>query len=119
MLATVFGALVCSAAAGGVARLRHEARFGARQDALWRHILLRTGEIVSNAANLHRSEVERITMAELEPLIALHVSLADFMSDADREAVRTFLVGVTRRHLLAALDRRDDGACRDAWAGAA
>jgi cytochrome b len=119
MLATVLSALVFSAAAGGVARLRQEARFGARQDALWRHILVRTSHIVSNASGLHRTEVERLAMAELGPLIAMHVALAEFMPDGDREAVKSFLEGATRRHILAELDRRQDAADVSALAGAA
>jgi hypothetical protein len=110
MLATAAGALACSVAAGSLARLRHEARFGARQEALWRHILRRTEEIVRGASGLHRLDVERLAMAALEPLIAMHVALADFMPEADQRAVETFLLGVTRRNLSAELDRRETAA---------
>jgi hypothetical protein len=107
MLATAFCALVCSAAAGGVARIRHEGEFGARQDALWRHVCRRTGEIVDGAANQSRAETERLVRQELEPLVAMHVALADFMPESDRRAVESFLVGAMRRNLQAELDRRD------------
>jgi hypothetical protein len=118
MLATTIGAIACSVVTRSVARLRNEAGFAARQDALWRHIERRTKEIVAGGADLQRLEVERLVLAELQPLIAMHVALADFMPDADRRAVESFLLGVTRRNLSAELDRQQAPRTPE-WAGAA